>query len=556
MKTRLLPIITLMAASLALLMGNSEVLMLAEYRNPVAANPEVWSDLMLQPMGLLAWLGCWLTQMFHAPWLGALMLSAIWTGTFAMLCRRFRLEGVNTLWAALPIAALICSITALGYWIYCTRLIGYFVSHSLAMLIISAVLLGHKNTIFSILSAVLLYPVMGFWAVALGVVLAAGIGLSYPKKTLAIALATAISPWAWYAICYSNYLTPSKIYLAGLPFFENENVSGAMMLIPLLAAAICTATMGMASKIRLKPWMAYSIGIAALAAAIWTSDHGDSFSKEIRMTCAAADADWETVKNVARKSPEHTETMKALYELALTQDRTLGEEAFRTKHSDSENPECAAIKVTALYIANHILHYYYGHYNISTRWCMEMGSKYGFGIGLLRQMAMAADGGCESMACQKYQRIINLSLYYRNWRVPARSQVTDDFHSALHDILESDRRCYEHIKYQTSTIGNIGNQTTAETAMYHAMRDRNKANFNNITSMDSLFTRPLATHFQEACAIFSDSLPQYVSPQVQTRFSEFQDLTARLRSTGDKSMVKPIYQKFGETYWWYVYFEK
>lgn len=557
MKSNILPITILILASLALIMGNSEVLALAESRNPVATSPEVWADLMSQPMGLLAWLGCWLTQIFHSEWLGALMLSAIWAASFALLCRRFALSGWRTIWAALPIIGLIGSITCLGYWIYCTKMIGYFVANSLGLLSSAAMLLAaRRHSAIGIIAALLLYPLMGFWAVAMGLAISLCQISEHKPGALATAISTAASPWIWYAVCYHKFLDINRIYSAGLPLMENEGISDAWMLSPLLLAVASLALCGILAKACSRAWMAYTAVSLALAAVIWTSDHGYSFDKEIRMTCAAQDGDWEKVIHVANGSRLHTETMRILYELALTQSNTLGSQAFGTRHQEAENPECSAIKVTPLYIANHVIHYYYGRYNLSIRWCMELGTKYGFGISLLRQLAMSHNGNGETRACQKYRTIIGKSLYYSDWRMPEISPVTNDFHSALHDILESERRCYEYHKYQTSLPQNIGNQTCAETAMYHAMRDRNKAIFNDIISHDSLFTRPLGTHFQEACAIFCDSVSPYVSPEVNVRCQDFQNSIQQLRESNNKDMIPSIYQQFGQTYWWYVYFEK
>ena len=53
--------------------------------------------------GLWTWLGCYFTQFFTYPWLGAMIIVAIWTATYFLLVDAFRLKGWHSLLAWIPV---------------------------------------------------------------------------------------------------------------------------------------------------------------------------------------------------------------------------------------------------------------------------------------------------------------------------------------------------------------------------------------------------------------------------------------------------------------------
>ena len=188
---------------------------------------------------------------------------------------------------------------------------------------------------------------------------------------------------------------------------------------------------------------------------------------------------------------------------------------------------------------------------------IKMKKRGGFGTGLLRMLAMSAKASGEKQAAIKYREIIRKSLFFGQWEIPEPSQATRDFSHGIYDRLETDHDCDEYLQYIATLPGNIHTQTAAEQAMYYAMRSRNKAAFRSIIQKDSILARPLQRHFQEACAMMLDTIPQgIVSPQVAADMQAFNRETQRLRETQDKSLIEPIRQKYGQTYWWYVLFEK
>ena len=85
--------------------------------------------------GLWTWLGCYFTQFFTYPWLGALIIVAIWTVTYYLLTDAFRLKGWQCLFAWIPVFTLLVSIIDIGYWLYYIKMPGYWFSQSISFFI-------------------------------------------------------------------------------------------------------------------------------------------------------------------------------------------------------------------------------------------------------------------------------------------------------------------------------------------------------------------------------------------------------------------------------------
>ncbi len=558
MKKYIICILATLAIGMGYLLSHSEILMLAEYTNPVAMRPETFSDLMQQPMGLLAWAGCWIAQLFHIPALGALAMSALWAAIAALLIKGWQLENHSAAIATMPATALLWSIGCLGYWMHYSNLTGYYASHSLAALIIATMLcISLKSKTIAIISPIILYPVMGCWNLVMG------LAISVPRirkegiRALMPAAIAAAVPAAWYALCYNKFLPASEIYTAGLPMFDCNGYEKLWLLIPLHICALCLACGVLVKSLRRANLLAPGMALALILAAMAGSRHSSFFYNEIRMQNAALCANWQQIIETGDQSKELTETMKVLYEVAMNQTNTLGSHAFETHHTMVTNPEAQAAKVNAMHMAAPIAHYYYGRYNISTRWCLEVGLKYGLGTGPLRLLAMSALANGEPQAAAKYLSIIRKSLFMKEWQIPGPSQATRDFHQGISNRLETDHDCDEYLEYLATQPDNIHTQTAAQWGMYYAMLGRNRTVFRETLYADSLKSRPLQRHYQEAALMMLDSIPpNMVDHEVETGFADFNQMVQQLQASQNKDLVMPIYQKYGHTYWWYAIFEK
>ena len=101
-----------------LLVKNADYLYAAQEHSLFVYDKSFFDMLMVKPSGLMAYLGCFCTQFFHEPIVGVFILIAIWMITYFLTIKAFQRYGCWSLLALLPIGALLCSETIIGYWIY------------------------------------------------------------------------------------------------------------------------------------------------------------------------------------------------------------------------------------------------------------------------------------------------------------------------------------------------------------------------------------------------------------------------------------------------------
>ena len=92
-----------------------------------------WQDCMRFPGGFLSWAGAYLTQFFYYPALGSAMLIALWIATFGVAKLSFKVPKEWCFLLFIPMAALLCSIIQLGYWVYILKDADYVFYHSLGL---------------------------------------------------------------------------------------------------------------------------------------------------------------------------------------------------------------------------------------------------------------------------------------------------------------------------------------------------------------------------------------------------------------------------------------
>ena len=98
------------------------MLWMAQEQNLFLHTPLFFEQQMVKAGGLLTWMGCYLTQFFYYPMLGAGVLCLLWAFLMWLLQRVFRLD---SLWVTLvPVSCLLLTITTLGYWLYYLKLPG------------------------------------------------------------------------------------------------------------------------------------------------------------------------------------------------------------------------------------------------------------------------------------------------------------------------------------------------------------------------------------------------------------------------------------------------
>ncbi|MBQ9362337.1 MAG: hypothetical protein IJT97_02840 [Bacteroidaceae bacterium] len=95
-------------------------------------------ETMMYPNGLWAWMGCWLTQFFYHPWLGALIMVALWVLTYYFLIGATEAQSRWCIFAVLPQTFLLYTLLCLGYWMFYCKSPGIAFVPTLVLLTASA----------------------------------------------------------------------------------------------------------------------------------------------------------------------------------------------------------------------------------------------------------------------------------------------------------------------------------------------------------------------------------------------------------------------------------
>ena len=116
-----------------LYMKNADTMYFLQDRGWWNSTSLFFKDCISVPGGLLAWAGSFLTQFFYYPALGCLLLILLWLLTFGLAKYSFKVPSEWSFLLFIPLAALLCSIIQLGYWVYLLKDVDYVFYHSLGL---------------------------------------------------------------------------------------------------------------------------------------------------------------------------------------------------------------------------------------------------------------------------------------------------------------------------------------------------------------------------------------------------------------------------------------
>ncbi len=121
------------------LMTHSEYLFALQDNSLYMSGHTFMQETLNREQGLWIWVGCYLTQFFYYPWVGAIILSLVWGITFICLTMTFRLKDWWMCLATLPIAFQVYAVSTFGYWIYYSKCPGYAFAMAICILAFSAI---------------------------------------------------------------------------------------------------------------------------------------------------------------------------------------------------------------------------------------------------------------------------------------------------------------------------------------------------------------------------------------------------------------------------------
>lgn len=326
--------------------------------------------------GLWTWLGCYFTQFFTYPWLGAMIIVAIWTATYFLLVDAFRLKGWQSLLAWIPVFALLVSVIDIGYWMYYIKMPGYWFSQSISFF--TAVLV---TWIIVRLSRI-------FW-----------------KKDIA----WAIFILAYFAMCQR------------FPDFTHRDYSNHLLQIPFIVAPVSVVVLSLIRCIKWQPRMKWGIDIITCVvligfttAAYLLSFRNANFHAEIRMQAAVEKCDWEGVINEAKEAKNPTDLMVVFKNIALMHTDRLPD-MFKINNCGCLPETGDSLVVRIAHIAGPLVYYHFGQINYAYRWAMENSVLYRPEVRHLKMMTRCAILNHEFDLAAKYLTILSHTTLNSAW---------------------------------------------------------------------------------------------------------------------------------------------
>lgn len=494
---------------------------------------------------LLAWAGCYLTQFFYYPWLGTAVIAVVWMCTYYALTVAFRLKDLRSAFALIPLAALIVSITDVGYWLYYMKVDGYWFAESLTyffavifMLIVMALLRKHNT------------PVVGSVVALLTFVLMAILGFRVPE-------------------------------------FEAYGYRSVSMSMPFVVCIVTTIFLPLVNYIRInltkafiKPGL-YVVYIFCLALAIHVASYrNDNFQRELRMYRAIDEGRWADVVNEHVSAKGAPTNLMVLYKnLALLKMGTLQEQMFKTDNCGVMPDTGDSLEVHITQIAAPLLYYHFGKVNYAYRWAMENSVNRHLTVDELKVMIRCCLANHEFDVAAKYIALLRQTKFhkhvadkYKPMLFEARYLQEDTDHQGLmkivdlrSNVLDNDDGLIELFLIEDFSSMYVDVPVLEDMAMCASLWKKDKTQFLhqfvNYCIKHNGQTVPLM--YQEAALLHSSEVDSPVNLSsfkfdklLYERYNSFANDYAALEAQklteeemGER--MKPIY---GDTYWWYYYF--
>lgn len=311
--------------------------------SPWMGTSDFFNQFIGHPGGLREWLGCFLTQFFYYPWLGALMLVICWSLSAWMFVKSFKLSGLWSLMALVPEIALLSSITDLGYVIFSLKTVSYWFGPTLGLLMVAGLvrlsLLFEGRAVYVCIALLLAIatPLIG-WYAALAVVVAIlarsfrEIVSDYKYVALAVVPSSAIV-WLFY------YNSPSVnwdefVLFYGFHHVVNDVFPVKLLDIPFWVMAFSVVAMPLLSRLQSKRFLSVipvSLLVLSMFGANMLNYRNENFMAGLRMLRAMDSADWDSLlQEMSRSSIKRkpTRAMVMMKDIALAQKGRLGDEAF------------------------------------------------------------------------------------------------------------------------------------------------------------------------------------------------------------------------------------
>ena len=491
--------------------------------------------------GLWTWLGCYFTQFFTYPWLGAFTIVAIWTATYYLLTDAFRLKGWQCLFAWIPVFSLLVSVIDIGYWLYYIKMPGYWFSQSISF----------------------------FTAVLTTWVIVRLIRLVW-KKDIA---------WLVFIIAYFAMMQQ-------FPVFQHREYSNHLLQVPFIVAPLSVVLLALVRRISWQPRFRWATEIVtfvmliALSVTTYLLSFRDAnFHAEIRMQAAVEDCKWDEVIEEAKAAKNPTNLMVVFKNIALMNTDNLPD-MFKTNNCGClpDNGDSLVIRIAQ--ISGPLIYYYFGQINYAYRWAMENNVLYRLQTRNIKMMARCAIMNHEFDVAAKYLTILSHTTFNSAWvreREPM-LRFADNLHQSEEfrcigpllnedvNTLDIDNSLPEQwILSHYADLINTKNQKQDHLAICAALWMKEEyafcIQFYNYNKNYS--GQPVPELYQQAAIMLGTAedspinLDNFPFDQlIVTRYENFNSDYASMSNMGisHQEIGNRMRNIYGDTYWWYYYF--
>lgn len=555
-------------------------------------------DRMMFLGGFAQWLGCYFTQYFFHPWMGTWILIALWAVVYVCIIRTFRLSSLSSVLAFLPLFALLSSVVCIGYWMYYNKLEGYWFTETVCVLIMFASLwlyraLGHiGHMVWLPLSIILLYPLIGFWALAGGLWMSI---LSWKKSEKlsrnAVPILVALGcilliPLLYYQFFGRNRL--EDLWLVNFPIFRNDKVVSPMLSVPFIIV-IASPILFLGIKY-LEEWFSKHVVMTLVASMLcfglmaWGTERANyddyNFHAEIRMYQAIDRCDYQTVLDECASLPgKPTRQMVLSKDIALMNLGGIGDRMFKFDNRGEPIHVFDSLKVHLVQTCGPQVYYNYGKANFACRWAIEDGVEFGFDVDDLKMLVRTSMMSGERKAARKYIDILRNTTFHRDWAEEWLTMLNDS--NLYHRSTE-----YRNISPLRGYFNRLdGDEGLVEIYIinYFAHTNKREPKFQEQCLIFSLVQKDISLfwprffayaslhtqsvmpiHYQEAAYLYGQLEPQRVDISkmpfdqelIVQRYANFMDATQRMVQSGmtEEQIGDATYSTYGDTFWWFYYF--
>ena len=591
------PLLALAVIAFCLLAYESDFLFRVQELNLFLYTPLFFKQQMVVAGGFLTWIGTYFTQYFYHTWMGVMMLCVWWALLMWLTKKAFNIPARWTVALLVPVALLLLTDVDMGYWIFYLKLRGHFfvatIGSTIALLLVWLYRLLPSRyairTVFIALTAILFYPILGFYALLatllMGIMAWRLDDYKISKRaidSIVAALVIVAIPLIYYRFVYyqTNIV---NIYWAAIPLYRIEE-HHYQYYIPYYLLVACFTLMaafyrkerqsGVKTPILWSAAQVVALGIIGFGVwHFWYKD--DNFHKELQMVRCIENLDWEGVLTIARDCDEPTRVIWMMKNLALFRLGRQGDEMYHYKNDDK--PCNAPFKVRMTQTGAKVLYLHYGQLNFCYRWCLEDGVEYGWRVDYYRYMLKCSLMNGEYTVAQKYIDILKQTKYYADWaqqyeayvKNPELIKKNKEFEPILHMLSANDRLTSDNTLIEIYLLTLFSNDDSddpiyQEQTLLAALQMKDIQmfwpRFFHYANLHKGERMP--THYQEAAYLYGnlekeiDISHMPFDKEVVNTYNDFMAAAEQYKNMTEEQMKPLMYDRFGGTFYFDYFFTR